>query len=1169
MTGGRVGARIRKIVEEGKENDSKPVRPRRKRWWRVPLILLLLLVVSLVWLNGPGIRWLGPKVAAHFLEKAGMSGSFRLKGSLTGGISVEDLEIGSAEGSVKKVTLGKATPEYEFMRLIRGEVKGISVHDVHAELRMGVEKEKPEDKEPLDLPKLVQTLREARGKVIPLNIDLRRISLVTERDGKPEFILEPTDMVHVPGSDTIRLSIGKMTAPNDLVLPAQESAIVWTEEHLSLEKIDPYPGIGIRGLEVNLPAEGEPAAKAKILVEEGTFDLETGPGFKTATLALTSGAVDVAKVASSFGAEIPAAARLTSFALNVDGVLPDPLAATGQVQVGFDDLRYEDWNASELAVGVTLEAEKAGLAVTVQALGTPVEVKADVPLSRNGGKFLLGETNGTLAVADVAALLGELAKRYPQIKVEEPVPASSLKGTFKVAFDEGNKPRGAEADVALLPADEKEVSAVRLKGNWAPDLPASGEVVIDGLTASGRYDIAAKKYEAKLSLKDFTNARIDRWLAIGGVKAGGEAKVSAEWAGDGDVAAGTHRGDLVLGNAEWLQEGREPVQAAGSVAYTWPGKVDVSSLKAVTQGQTVSLDAGLADGVFELKRFLWLDGETEMAGGTASLPVPEDFSKWRETLAKDKREVKVAIDSRVLALSKLEPWLPAAAKLDPKSTGQVKVKIAGSYVAPEVDLAVDLLNLRTPENPQVPPADLKITLKGNEGRMNLDGTVTTPDYAPAVIKAAMAFKPAEWAEKPELVLEEPVEARVDLPRLDLSRFVQLVPALNELKGVVTGNVVVAGKVGQPEMKGAIKLENGGVVMKEGDFPPITGVAADVDLTLQEVAVRTLKATIAGGSVNAGGSLKLTDGKPGAIDFRVQASHLPLVRNDMMIVRASADLRLQGPFETAALSGTVGIVDSLFYRDIELLPIGSVGRGGEAAASLPKIDAANKSPAAGVPAPFSAWGLNVTIRTNDPFLIRGNLGTGEANVQIKVGGTVGNPAPDGFVRIRDGVAVLPFSTLKIPNGYVRFTPETGFDPILEIRGMAEPRPYRVDVYVHGRASDPQLVLTSNPPLPETEIMTLLATGTTTAGLENTQAASSRALQLLIEEFRRGRLPFSRQLRPVLKVLDRVDFNLAENDPYDSDSFTTATIALTDRWYISAGMGTEGNTRFLGIWRLSFR
>jgi hypothetical protein len=107
------------------------------------------------------------------------------------------------------------------------------------------------------------------------------------------------------------------------------------------------------------------------------------------------------------------------------------------------------------------------------------------------------------------------------------------------------------------------------------------------------------------------------------------------------------------------------------------------------------------------------------------------------------------------------------------------------------------------------------------------------------------------------------------------------------------------------------------------------------------------------------------------------------------------------------------------------------------------------------------------------------------------------------------------------------------------------------------------------LPENEIMTLLATGTTTAGLENPQAASSRAMQLLAEELRRGRFIGGRQLRPVLGLLDRVDFSLAEADPYSSDSFSTATISLTDQWFVSAGMGAEGDSRLMGIWRISFR
>lgn len=1158
-------------MEKDQDNENQVKRRKGRRWLRVFLILAILFAGLLVWLNGPGLRWLGPKIANHFLEKAGLTGNFRLEGSVTGGLSIEDLRLEGASGSVKKITVGRATPEYRFSELIKGDIRGfrgLSAEDVHAELRMGIEIEEKE-KRPLNLEELVTTIRGLRDKVIPLNVDLRRLSLDTERDGKPEFSLAPTDITHTPGSDHIALNIGRMVAPGGLELAPQQSAIVWPPEQLQLEKIDPYPGIGIRDLVVDLPETGEPAARSRILVDEAVFDLETGPGFTAATLALTSGSLQVEKTAATFGVKIPASAKLTSFALNLEGLLPKPLEATGHAQIGFDEVAWEDWSGKEVAIGATLEPEKAGVAVTVQALGTSVALNADVPISRMETKFLLGEANGTLKVADVPALLDELSKKYPAIKVDEPVPASSLDGAFKVAFDETNKPRGADASLLLLPVDQAEVSQVLVKGHWEPESPVTAEVEMDGLKASGRYDIPRKRYNGTLALEDFKNSRIDRWLAVGGIKVGGQAGVSGSWNGSGDLTANRHQGDLVLGNANWVQLENPGIEATGSVSYDWPGRVEVKGLRALTQNQTVLADGLLADGMLELKQFLWTDGETPMAEGSAKLPVPEDFSKWREALIHDKRAVDISIESRVLSLAKLKPFLPAAAKLDETSTGQAKIKITGSYESPVVDVSLDFLNLKTPDNPKVPPADLRIAIKGNEGKMVLDGTVTTPDYEPAVIKAAMPFKPAEWAENPDLIKEEPIEARLDLPKLDLSRFVSLVPALKQLTGIATGNVLVAGQIGKPEMKGSLTLTNGSVLLADSDFPPITGVGADIDLTLQQVSVKTLKATIAGGSVQAGGTLAMNEGKPGDINFKLQASHLPLVRNDTMIVRASANLNLAGPFEKAALTGTVGVVDSLFYRDIELLPIGTTSRGGIDAAALPKIDAAKKSPAAGVPAPFNDWTLNVTVKTDDPFLIRGNLGTGEATALIRVGGTVGNPAPDGYVRIRDGVAVLPFSTLKVPNGHIRFTPETGFDPILEIRGQAEPRPYRVDVYVHGRASDPQLVLTSNPPLPENEIMTLLATGTTTAGLEDTQAASSRALQLLFEEMRRGRLPFARQLRPVMKVLDRVDFNLAEADPYDGDSFTTATIALSDRWYVSAGMGSEGDTRVLGIWRLSFR
>ncbi len=75
---------------DASSDESRPQRRKWKRW--VFGGLLLLVVGGLLWLNGPGIRWLAPKVAESFLEKSGLKGSFEVEGSLTGWLEGEGPE---------------------------------------------------------------------------------------------------------------------------------------------------------------------------------------------------------------------------------------------------------------------------------------------------------------------------------------------------------------------------------------------------------------------------------------------------------------------------------------------------------------------------------------------------------------------------------------------------------------------------------------------------------------------------------------------------------------------------------------------------------------------------------------------------------------------------------------------------------------------------------------------------------------------------------------------------------------------------------------------------------------------------------------------------------------------------------------------------------------------
>ena len=1157
---GETGGVLADLETAGEQTEARPKRRRKYRRWLFAAVLAL----GLLWLNGPGIRLIAPRVAVHFLEKSGLRGNFKVGGSLTGGLSFSDLKI-EGDRELASLSIDRVTPVYQWRGLVKGRLEGLVVDGVHADFRLGLEKN-GEKKPPLDLQKLVETLRAVRGKIMPVELDLKNISLIATRDGKPTLRLAPSGISHSRESGDFALDLGILTDAVGREWPAQRSVITWKTDELSVPRIDPFPGVSLRDLIVQLPAGGEPSAEAELHLDDAVFVVSGAAGFASVKIDLREGKLDVAQAAKHFGFEIPARGTLTSLAVELDQILPEPQAATGAVRLLLENLAWQDWSAPELGVDATLAADQATVTAHASMLGTGLSLDAAAPITRGEKGLILGDVQGRFNIAAVPELLRELAAHVPAIDPTVPVPPSKVDGNFTVSFL-ANQPQAVTADLVLKPDDKQLASPVALKGRWAKGQPLGADLVLDGLRAAATYQPGPATYQATLALDEFTSSRIDRWLAGVKVKPGGVANLSGKWSGGGELKTGKHRGELSLSQATWTREAVPPLTAIGGIRYDWPAGFETRGLRLQKNEQTVALEVALANHLLELRHFLWSDGKQELAEGTASLPLPADFSKWRDTLAKDDRALAVSIKSRVLSLGLLKEWLPAMEKLDPRSTGQLDFQISGTYSEPVVDAVLEAKDLRSPAQAKLPPADLKLVLAGHDGRLTLDGSATAPDFPAAVMKASMAFRPADWAEAPGRLNEESVTARVDLPRLDLSRFSSLVPAAERIAGIVTGNIVVSGKIAKPELKGSIDLAGIGFRFKNDRFPAIEGASAAVELALDRIILKSLKSTVAGGSLQGGGSLAITDGKLGEIDLRLRGNHLPLVRDDVLILRANADLRLQGPWLRPTLSGSVGVVDSIFYRDIELLPIGSPFIAPRAAA-LPKIDAP-KSQASSIPEPFRSWALKVLVRTEEPLLIRGNFATGEVTGKVSIGGTFGAPAPDGVVEIKGFRAALPFSTLSVSSGTATFTPASGFDPFLEIRGTAEPRPYRVTVYAYGRASDPQLVLTSNPPLPENEIMTLLATGTTTSGLEDPQAASSRAMQLLVEELRRGRFRFGKQLRPLLGLLDRVDFSLAEADPYSSESFSTATLSITDRWFLTAGMSGTGDSRVLAIWRLSFR
>ena len=133
----------------------------------------------------------------------------------------------------------------------------------------------------------------------------------------------------------------------------------------------------------------------------------------------------------------------------------------------------------------------------------------------------------------------------------------------------------------------------------------------------------------------------------------------------------------------------------------------------------------------------------------------------------------------------------------------------------------------------------------------------------------------------------------------------------------------------------------------------------------------LRGLAGGGLFGVNGAIDLTDGTNPKFDLGVTGNQVLLTRSDGIIVRANFGLAIRGPLSSGEVSGTVGITDSRFFKDIDILPLNLPGRPPPQppAGAMPKI-------AVDTP-PFKDWKFNISIRTDDPFLIQSNLARGRS------------------------------------------------------------------------------------------------------------------------------------------------------------------------------------------------
>ncbi len=1140
-----------------------PAKKRRPRRLGRKLLVAFLIVLALAaWLNGPGWRWLGRIGIERALTSSEIKADFTLAGTLLGGVRVEKLSLSG--GAIRKLEIDAVEPLYKITRVVRGEIQGIKVEKINAviDLAATTPRDPSEPEKPFDPVALAESLRKARKLLLPMDLGAADLKLQIVKGDEPIVSLDTSQFSHAPGSDEFRLELGTLEAGTGHAFAAQNSVIRWTEESLSLDRFELSPRMGVSNLFIGFPSTGGLSASGIARIEDSRMVLE---GTTTsAKLRMEGEPLPLEHAASNFAVGLPVTATLRSLEAEISGIDRTPDQWQARTRAELVDFVYEDWKADTLTVTATKDGSTARATWSLAALDSRAEVQAELRWrDLAAGIWHDFEGNAKVTIPQLAPLYGTLKNKLRFAPPEAPpLPPSSL--GIEAKIDSGAEGiRSAEARWLL--SAEKDAPSLAGETRWTPDGKLTGTLGSDALRATYTLDLEAKTYEATADLQGFRPERFAPWASAAGVTLPTGMNADLKWSGNGVFGPEPHRGTFDVPSFEWVREDVPPLILRAQGDYAWPQKVNLESLTAIAQGQTIQAKASLADRVLKIPRLEWKDGESRLVGGQAEIPVPEKTGSLRDFL-RQTEPINVFLESEWIDNARLAAWLPEKKSPLAGGSGRVRLVITGTPAVPKVELETELKGLRVPDQPDVPVTDAVVSLDGAGGELVLAGEIRPASYPPVTLSGKMPFKPGIWADHPGSVLEEKFEARANIPRLDLASFQKLVPNASTLQGAVEGHFSAGGTIGKPDLSGELRLSGGAFALKDSEVPPVSGASAVLQLKGKEVLLDSLALELAAGKVSGEGAVNLADAAKPVFNLAIKGSSLPLKRDESMIVRADADLTLRGDLQNATIAGTVDIVDSLFYRDFEILPV-RMPFNAPSRPKLPAIDPEEKTEA--MPEPFRNWALDVRIRTRDPLLIRGNLANGIAVADVRFGGTLGNIQPQGNAIIGNATARLPFSTLKVDNGAVVFTPAGGLNPELNIRGTSTVGRYEINIYFYGPVNAPKTALTSDPPLPESEIMTLLATGTTSDGLEGGQAATLKAAQLLVEEWRKGRLPYAEQVSKVLEVINRVDVRIGEDDPLTGKRLNSATIELHDRWYVSGSVDKQSNTRVLGAFVIRFK
>jgi len=279
-------------------------------------------------------------------------------------------------------------------------------------------------------------------------------------------------------------------------------------------------------------------------------------------------------------------------------------------------------------------------------------------------------------------------------------------------------------------------------------------------------------------------------------------------------------------------------------------------------------------------------------------------------------------------------------------------------------------------------------------------------------------------------------------------------------GTTTFQVEAHGPLHDPDLRGRIDFQNASLALE--DLPnSLSQLNGTLEFNQNRLEVRSLTATTGGGLLSVSGYLAYQHGI--FANLSVTGKNVRIRYPQGVSSLADANLQLLGSQNNLLLSGGIMITRFTVSQDMDIAAL--------------TTKASKVQSVAPPDAPSNHVRLDVRIQSSPQLNFQNAYAKLAGDVDLRLRGTLATPSLLGRVSITEGNATIAGTRYELQRGDISFTNPVRIEPSIDLNATARVEDYDITLSLHGSPEKMTVSYRSDPPLPEADVVALLALGRT--------------------------------------------------------------------------------------------